>query len=120
VIVIHPPAVHHHFKQGRGTRKVMAEGGAPAAVVSAVPRISRLMALAIHMQQLVDKGEVADHADLARLAHVSRTRISQIMNLTLLAPDVQEAILLLPRDAIRTWPVSPRLVRGPQRLSESP
>ena len=54
------------------------------------------MALAIHMQELVDKGEVADYADLARLAHVSRARITQIMNLTLLAPDIQEDILFLP------------------------
>ena len=85
-----------HFKEGRGTRKVMEEGEAPAPVVSAVPRISRLMALAIHMQELVDRGEVADHAELARLAHVSRARITQIMNLTLLAPEIQEALLFLP------------------------
>jgi hypothetical protein len=31
------------------------------------------------------------------LGHVSRARISQIMNLVHLAPDIQEAILLLPR-----------------------
>lgn len=38
------------------------------------------------MQDIVDRGEVADYADLARQAHVSRPRITQIMNLTLLAP----------------------------------
>ena len=109
-----------HFKQGRGTRKVMKEGEAPEAQPpGAVLRISRLMALAIRMQELVVQGEVADYADPARLAHVSRARITQIMSL-LLAPDIQEAILFLPRDAIRTSPVSPRLVRGPQRLPESP
>jgi len=54
------------------------------------------MALAIHTRALVDRGEVADYAELARLAHVSRPRITQIMDLTLLAPDVQEAILFLP------------------------
>ena len=59
-----------HFKQGRGTRKVMEEGEAPVPVVTAVPRISRLMALAIHMQELVDRGEAADYAELARLAPV--------------------------------------------------
>ena len=32
------------------------------------------MALAIQMQNLVDQGEVADYAGLARLAHVSRAR----------------------------------------------
>jgi hypothetical protein len=85
-----------HFKQGRGTRKVMTKGEAPAPVMSAVPRISRLMALAIRMQELVDRGEVADYADLARLARASRTRISQITNLMLLAPDIREAILFVP------------------------
>ena len=65
------------------------------AAQTAVPRISRLMALAIHMQELVDRGQVADYAELARLAHVSRPRITQIMSLTLLAPDIQEAILFL-------------------------
>jgi hypothetical protein len=76
---------------------MMRQGEAAVAMVSAVPRISRLMALAIWMQELVNRGEVADYAELARLAHVSRARITQIMNLTLLAPDIQEAILFLPR-----------------------
>ena len=65
-----------HFRQGRGTRKVMNEGETPKAeTLGSIPRISRLMALAIRMQELVDKGEVADYADLARLAHVSRARL---------------------------------------------
>jgi len=60
----------------------------------------------------VDKGEVADYADLARLAHVSRARITQIMNLLHLAPDIQEDILFLPptdgsRDPIREHMVRP-------------
>ena len=54
-----------HFKQGRGTRKVMKRGEEPKPPRYAVPRIARLMALAIHMQELVDKREVADYADLA-------------------------------------------------------
>jgi hypothetical protein len=49
----------------------MKRGDEPAPVVNAVPRISRLMALAIHMQELVDAGEVADYAELARVAQVS-------------------------------------------------
>lgn len=88
-----------HFRQGRSTRKVMKEGAAPKTegeVPGSIPRVSRLMALAIHMQDLVDKGEVADYAALARLAHVSRARITQIMNLLLLAPDIQEELLFLP------------------------
>jgi hypothetical protein len=42
---------------------------------------------------MVDRGEVRDYADLARLGHVTRARMSQIMNLLLLAPDIQESLL---------------------------
>ena len=54
------------------------------------------MALALRFEQLLHEGHIADYAALARLGHVSRSRISQIMNLLLLAPDIQEALLFLP------------------------
>ena len=101
-----------HFRQGRGSRKVLKEGKAPKTEpLGNVPRISRLMALTIHMQELVDKGKVADYADLARLAHVSRARITQIMNLLLLAPDIQEEVLFLPPTAKGKDPVTVRQLR---------
>jgi hypothetical protein len=55
------------------------------------------MALAWRLEELVRAGGVADYAELARLGHVSRARISQIMSLLALAPDIQEALLFLPR-----------------------
>ena len=58
-----------------------------------IPRITRLMALAIKFQDMVDRLEVRDYADLARLGYVTRARITQIMNLLNLAPDIQEEIL---------------------------
>src|SRR5262249_23566250 len=61
-----------------------------------VPRLARLMALAIRFGSLLRQGTVADQAELARLGHVSRARISQIMNLLHLAPDIQEELLFLP------------------------
>lgn len=101
-----------HFRQGRGRRKVMREGEAPRKTVPCtVPRLSRLMSLAIRMQKLVDEGEVADYADLARLAHVSRARITQIMNLLHLAPDIQEDILFLPATDGGRAPIRERMVR---------
>jgi len=54
------------------------------------------MALAIRMDEWVRTGVVTDYAELARLAHVTRARITQIMNLLQLAPDIQEEILFLP------------------------
>ena len=62
-----------------------------------MPRVSRLLALALRLDELVRAGVVPDYATLAELAHVSRARISQIVNLLVLAPDIQEALLLLPR-----------------------
>lgn len=54
------------------------------------------MALAIKFQDMVDRGEVRDYADLARLGYVTRARVTQIMNMLLLAPDIQEHLLYLP------------------------
>jgi hypothetical protein len=70
-----------------------ADAGDKSPTRPTIPRISRLMALAIKFQEMVDHGEVADYADLARLGYVTRARLTQIMNLTLLAPEIQEAIL---------------------------
>lgn len=63
-----------------------------------IPRITRLMALAIKFQEMIDRGEVKDYADLARLGLVTRARVTQIMNLTLLAPEIQEELLFGPTD----------------------
>ena len=68
-----------------------------AASVAAgrVPRIARLMALALRFEELVRSGAVRDYGELARLGQVSRARITQVMNLLHLAPDLQEEILYL-------------------------
>ena len=83
-----------------GRRTVLQEGPAVPQkphLPGRVPRAARLMALAIHLEHLVRSGQVQDYATLASLGHVTRARITQITNLTLLAPDIQEAILFLPR-----------------------
>lgn len=91
----------HFERRGRGNRRVLKPGGEPIgdAPVGRLPRISRLMALAIRFDDLIRSGEVTDYAELARLGHVSRARVTQIMNLLMLAPDIQEEILHLPRVA---------------------
>ena len=59
------------------------------------PRISRLMALAIEFSDMLDRGDVADLTELATVAQVTQPRITQILNLTHLAPDIQEDLLFL-------------------------
>jgi hypothetical protein len=51
------------------------------------------MALAIKCDGLIRDGVIANHAELARLGHVTRARVAQIMGLLALAPDIQEAVL---------------------------
>lgn len=62
-----------------------------------VPRVARLMALAIHFEGLIRRGEAPGYAALARLGQVTRARMSQIMDLLHLTPDIQETLLFLPR-----------------------
>jgi hypothetical protein len=62
-----------------------------------VPRIARLMALALRLEALVQEGTVGSYAELARLGHVSRARLSQILSLLHLAPDLQEELLFWER-----------------------
>jgi DNA invertase Pin-like site-specific DNA recombinase len=57
-------------------------------------RISRLLALALKMEQMIQEGTVKNYSELARLGQVSVARITQVMNLLHLAPDIQEEILL--------------------------
>jgi hypothetical protein len=91
---------HVHFgREKRGKRRLLA-GRAPAPEPQIeqgnIPRLARLMALAIHFEGLLERGEVKDMAEIARLGHVTRARVTQIMNLRLLAPDIQKALLDLP------------------------
>ncbi|MGA3043634.1 MAG: recombinase family protein, partial [Bryobacteraceae bacterium] len=63
---------------------------------SRLPRITRLLALAVRFEGLLQEGTVRDYAELARLGGVSRARMTQIMSLRNLAPVIQERILELP------------------------
>ena len=87
-------------RRGKGAKKQFVEGKPKVSEsdvpTGRVPRISRFMALAIHFEDLIRNGVVTDYAELARLGHVTRARVTQIMNLRLLAPDIQEQLLFLP------------------------
>jgi len=66
-----------------------------------IPRISRLMALAILLDENLRDRVDLSYTDLAQLGCVAPSRISQIMNLLYLAPDIQEQLLFLPASAGR-------------------
>jgi hypothetical protein len=86
----------HFDRRGRGGRKELRAGPASSVAPGRVPRVARLMALALRFEGLIREGVVADYSELARLGHVTRARISQVMSLLNLAPDLQEQVLFLP------------------------
>ena len=101
-----------HFRSMKRGRKELREGvEAPLPMLGSVPRVSRVLALAIHMDDLCRQREVTDYAELARLALVTRARMTQIMSLLLLAPDIQEEILFLPRSSGGRAPIREKAVR---------
>lgn len=79
-----------HGRQRVGSPKPM-KSSAPAKL----PHITKLMALAIRLEHLLATGQVKDQAEIARTAGITRARVTQIINLAQLAPDIQEAILNL-------------------------
>jgi len=85
----------HFVRQGKRTKAVSAPKAAKPARPARVPRVARLMALAIEFEKMLRKGDVGDHSELARLCNVTQPRMTQIMNMLHLAPDIQEELLYL-------------------------
>jgi hypothetical protein len=86
-------------RQGRRDNKTFSSRRKPPddeAADRSIPRIARLLALAIRFDGLVRDETIRDYAELARLGRVTRARMTQIMKLLDLAPDIQEQILFLP------------------------
>jgi hypothetical protein len=106
-----------HIRSGGREMRRVCRGATPERPPGRTPRIAKLMALAIHFDDMVAKGQIEDYATIARLGGVTRARVTQIVNLTLLAPDIQEEILFLPktrrnRDVVSTRALQP-LAREP-------
>ena len=85
-------------RQSRRDNRAFSDRQAPDgdAAGVAISRIARLMALAIRFEGLLRDRKIRDYAELARLGGVTRARMTQIMKLLDLAPDIQEQILFLP------------------------
>jgi DNA invertase Pin-like site-specific DNA recombinase len=79
---------------------------AVAARVEPVPRITRLLAMALKFEELIRSGTVSNYAAVAQVANVSRSRVTQMTGLLNLAPDIQEEILFLPAAEARQLRIS--------------
>jgi hypothetical protein len=99
-------------RSARGRRRIKYEPS-PSQIVppGRVPRVSRVMALAIQFEQLLRDGTVSNTIELASLARVTQSRITQVMNLLHLAPDIQEELLFLPLVMRGDDPIHEKLLR---------
>ena len=101
----------HVARVDRGAREVRGGTAPPRPTTGQLPRLSRLMALAIHFDHALASGRLRSQADLARVGQVTRARLSQIMNLCNLAPDLQEELLFLKPYFSGRAPITERQIR---------
>lgn len=101
----------HITRKARRKRVVLGSAAPKVELPGRVPRVARLLALAIKYDRLLRKGVVADLSELARLCQVTQPRMTQIMNLLHLAPDIQEQILFLPQSERGRDHVHERMLR---------
>lgn len=100
----------------RSRVRARARAEAATAVRRYPARIARQLALAHALQRGVERGEFRDYADMARSLGFTRARITQIMDLLLLAPDIQDQILHLELPAGAPQPTE----RALRRVLRSP
>lgn len=61
------------------------------------PRVVTLLRNAIEWQALLESGQIANQAEIARREGITRARVTQIMGLLRLAPEIQQRLLTMPK-----------------------
>ena len=82
----------HRIRQGKKKRFASAPTPSPGRRPS---RIAVTLAFAQQIARAIARREMMDQAEAARRYGLTRARLSQILDLTHLAPDLQEEILFL-------------------------
>ena len=110
-----------HFQTGYRGRKHLRRGACPKEPKihsENLPRLTRLLALAHRWNRLIEEGTISDYAEIARNMGLSRARVTQIMDLLYLAPNIQEEILLPPSDERSELEVPERAMRQVTRIPD--
>ena len=117
------------FAKARTKRPKAAQGAPDPVQASGPTRLARMLALAHYIERLVEAGELSGYAEAAKALGLTRARVTQVMDLLYLAPDIQEEILaladaaascpkhrsLLPIAATAAWSEQRRLWRAARR-----
>jgi len=105
-----PPEICYGFDYRRHSHKPI-NAATQAEMPAALPRITRLMALAIALDSRRRDGVDLDCRTVADVGCVSQPRITQVLNLLQLAPDIQECLLMLPPLAHGREPITEKSIR---------
>lgn len=98
------------FRRGGGTVKTRFVAEPRPEPKKRALRAAQMLALAYEMDRLIESGVVRDRAEMARVTGFCDSRVSQIMNLLWLAPDIQEELLLAEVDDGRDWVTAKELL----------
>ncbi|MGB7631948.1 MAG: hypothetical protein WBM29_12840, partial [Candidatus Deferrimicrobium sp.] len=74
------------------------------------PRVVELLRKAVEWQALLESGNAANQAEIAKREGITRARVTQVMGMMRLAPEIRQFILFLP-EAVHRPPVTERLLR---------
>jgi hypothetical protein len=74
--------------------------------------VARLLALGHEIERRVRSGEIEDLSHAARVLGLTRARVTQIANLTLLCPTIQEEVLTMPPVTAGRDPITERALRA--------
>jgi hypothetical protein len=77
---------------------------------SKTPRVVELLRKAIEWQAHLESGHIATQADIAFQEGITRARVTQVLGLQRLAPEIREMILSLP-DTLHRPPITERMLR---------
>jgi hypothetical protein len=127
-IALGPKGAFENGNVGRLTRRVPAD-----QVISAIPpprgkpkppkeprtpRVVELLRKALEWQALLESGEALNQADIARREGITRARVTQVMGLLRLAPEIQQQVLSLP-DMVRRPAITERALRPIAQLEKA-
>ena len=102
------------LRRARGDRVVSAlpslRGNPKPPKQPRTPRVVELLRKAIEWDALLESGEIVSQADIARREGITRARVTQVMGMLRLAPEIHEQILSIP-DGVSRPPISERILR---------
>lgn len=100
----------HRVRRGKSIAFVSQPMVTPATARRPA-KVAKMLALAHHLQHAIERGIAHDRADVARRLGLTRARVTQLLDLLLLAPDLQQTVLSLRTDSGRE-PIQERTMRA--------